>query len=332
MRTSLLLILAACLSAPQSPQDKSVPGELEQLKGVWSLVSGARDGKPIADEAAKHMKLVFIDDMLTIAGKEPAEDFKIKLKPDKKPCEIDLESKEKSRLGLYRVDGDSLKIALGESGDARPTQLTPEPNSKATFLTLKRSHPRLVKDNVIKSPENPAVNLEFDKAFKYAGSVSFILYGVAHAEQHFFVDLDKDNRVKRLYWVQFEGFLPNNKHTYKYKVTKTANIGGLDFVADASFRNAKSTGRKNSDSARARAFLESKGYRMQSDEVISQRLVHLMGEEKRDELMIIYMEDLAGNGLKAADFNRNGKAAEQWPEMSKQLLERAVKGIKISRE
>jgi len=89
---------------------------------------------------------------------------------------------------------------------------------------------RSVKDQLLTSQEMPAVRIEFDKGFKYAGGHSFILYDVAHAEQHFFVDADKEGRVKRMYWVQFEGHLPSNTHAYRYKVNKTTNIGGLEFI------------------------------------------------------------------------------------------------------
>lgn len=191
---------------------------------------------------------------------------------------------------------------------------------------------RTVKGQVITSTELPAVRLQFDKGFKYAGGHDFILYNVARAEQHFFVDADDQGRIKRLYWVQFEGYLPSNTHTYQYKVNKSVNIGGLDFIADAYARNIKTNpGRPDSDGSRARAFLESKGYRWSSDEVLSQRLVHLVDEAKRNELMIIYLEDLSAMGLTAADLAAGGSAAARWGEISNQLLERAVKGIKVSR-
>lgn len=191
---------------------------------------------------------------------------------------------------------------------------------------------RKVKGQVLTSTEMPAVKLEFGKGFKYVGGHDFILYEVARAEQHFFVDADKEGRIKRVYWVQFEGYLPSNTHSYRYKVNKTVSVGGLEFIADAYARNIKGNqGRPDSDGARARAFLESKGYRMASDEVLSQRLVHLVDEAKRNELMIIYMEDLSAMGLTAAELAPNGKAAAEWDEMSKGLLDRAVKGIKISR-
>ena len=191
---------------------------------------------------------------------------------------------------------------------------------------------RTVKDRTLTSTQMPAVRLEFSQPFKYAGGHSFVLYEVANAEQHFFVDADKDGRVKRMYWVQFEGYLPSNTHTYDYKSPKTVNIGGLDFFADAYARNIKANpGRPDSDGSRARAFLESKGYRLGSDEIMSQRLVHLVDEAKRNELMIIYLEDLSEMKLTAADLAKGGKAAGQWETISKGLLERAISGMKLSR-
>jgi hypothetical protein len=189
---------------------------------------------------------------------------------------------------------------------------------------------RKVKGRVIKSPAMPAVELEFGKDFKYAGGHKFVLYDVANAEQHFFVDADKQGRVRRMYWVQFEGYLPTNTHTYKYNVTRSVNIGGLDFVADAYARNIKANpGRPDGDGARARAFLATRGFKLASDEIISQRLVHLIGEPKRDELMIIYLEDMSALGITSADVAAGGKAEAKWNEISGALLARAEKDLRI---
>jgi hypothetical protein len=191
---------------------------------------------------------------------------------------------------------------------------------------------RSVKDQVLTSTEMPAVRIEFDKGFEYVGGHSFILYDVARAEQHFFLDADKEGRIKRMYWIQFEGYLPTNVNVYHYKVSKTVDIGGLEFIADAYARNMKdSPGRPDSDGARARAFLEGKGYRMASEDVLSQRLVHLIDEAKRNELMIIYREDLSGMGLTAADLAEGGRAAPEWDEIANALLDRAVKGMRVLR-
>ena len=198
---------------------------------------------------------------------------------------------------------------------------------------------RKVSGQVLTSDEAPPVRIEFDKAFKYVGGQSFILYDVAAAEQHFFVDADGRGRIRRLYWVQFEAYLPGNQHYYEYKSPNVVRLGGLDFVANSAARNipappaAPETSPENkiSDGDRARAFLASKGFAPTSGEVLWQRLVHMPDESKRSELMIIYLEDLTGTGLTAADLSPGGRAAARWDEMSKALLERARKGLTVTR-
>jgi hypothetical protein len=210
--------------------------------------------------------------------------------------------------------------AESQSGDAPKKPPEPKPVT------------RTVEGQILTSPDMPAVKLKVDQAFKYVGGHSFILYSVANAEQHFFVDADDQGNVKRLYWIQFEGYLPTNTHSYRYKPTKTVQLGGLDFIADAWARNIKATpGRPDSDGNRARQFLEKKGFRLASDELLYQRLVHLVDEAKRNELMIIYMEDLGPRNLTAKDLAPEGRAHAQWEEISKSLQDRAVKGLELSR-
>ncbi|HKP39195.1 MAG TPA: hypothetical protein VJT71_20210 [Pyrinomonadaceae bacterium] len=191
---------------------------------------------------------------------------------------------------------------------------------------------RTVSGQTLTSKDTPAVKLEFDKAFKYIGAQSFVLYDVANAEQHFFVDADKENRIKRFYWIQFEGYLPTNTHSYNYKSPKVVNIGGLDFFADTAARSLKGNlGRPDSDGARARAFLAAKGFKMMGTEFLWQRLVHLVDEAKRNELMIIYVEDLTDTGLTAADLAEGGSARARWNEIAAGLLESAQKNMKVKK-
>ena len=191
---------------------------------------------------------------------------------------------------------------------------------------------RTAKGQVLTSPDLPKLQLKFDKAFKYVGGHTFILYDVARAEQHFFVDADKDGHVSRFYWVQFEGYLPSNTHSYNYRSPKTVNIGGLDFFADVYAQKVDpKQGRPDSDGNRAREFLLSKGFKTASDEVMMQRLVHLLDKEKRNELMIIYLEVLTPTGLTSADLATGGKAHDKWQTISEGLLQRAQSGMQIIR-
>jgi hypothetical protein len=193
---------------------------------------------------------------------------------------------------------------------------------------------RRVEGRTLVSTERPAVRIKFDDDFKYVGGHSFVLYDIANAEQHFFVDADRDGRLRRFYWVQFEGYLPSNTRTYDYSgVKEKINLGGLDFVTDAFVVNIAQvrSQRPDSDGAKARAFLESKGYRVSGNDLMYRRLVHLTDATRRDELMIIYLEDLGGTGLTAADLTGQGKDAARWPDVSAQLLKRATKGMQISK-
>jgi hypothetical protein len=191
---------------------------------------------------------------------------------------------------------------------------------------------RTAKGDTLSSPELPKLKLKFKKPFKYVGGHTFILYEVARAEQHFYVDADKDGNISRMYWVQYEGYLPSNTHAYDYDSPKKVNIGGLDFFADVYARKSDpKQGRPDSDSAKAREFLASKGYKIASDEVMFQRLVNMTTPDNRNELMIIYLEVLTPTGFTAADLSANGKAADKWPEISAALLKRAQDGFEIVR-
>jgi hypothetical protein len=199
-------------------------------------------------------------------------------------------------------------------------------------LTAGEQGTREVKGRELTSTARPAVRIKFGGDFKYVGTQKFILYNVAHAEQHFFVDADREGNIRRFYWVQFEGYLPDNRHTYKYEMKETHNLGGFSFGTDARAAKIPAGAQPpDSDGGRARTFLESKGYRMKSDEILMRRFVHLLDESKRDELLIIYIEDLKGTGLTAADLSEKGSAAAKWDEVSKGLLKRALEGMKISR-
>ena len=209
-------------------------------------------------------------------------------------------------------------------------QTNSNPNGTQTDTKPAPTMTRTVRGQVLTSKNTPTVRIEFDKAFKYVGAQSFVLYNVANAEQHFFVEADKNGRLTRFYWIQFEGYLPDNTHTYDYNSPKIVNSGGFDFYADSYPRSLTGNlGRPDSDGNRARAFLAAKGFKMASTEVMYQRLVHLVDKTKRSELMIIYAEDLTGTGLTAADLNEGGSARARWAELSQSLLNRALKNMKI---
>jgi len=178
---------------------------------------------------------------------------------------------------------------------------------------------RRVKRQVLTSTSLPPIRIKFDKAFKYVGSQRFILYGRSQVEQHFFVNADKEKRIKRMYMMQFEGYLPNIKATYDYPVTKTVTLGGQTYIVNSEgIPNVPAALKENpqSDVTRAASFLESKGYRI-SESIMFQRFVRLVDDAKRNEFILLYVED-------------PGTAASAENEKVRQELSgRALKGFRI---
>jgi len=178
---------------------------------------------------------------------------------------------------------------------------------------------RLVKRQVLTSTSLPPIRIKFDKAFKYVGSQSFILYDRAQVEQHFFVNADKQKRIKRMYMMQFEGYLPNIKATYDYPVTKTVTLGGQTYIVNSEgIPNVPAVLKQNpqSDVTRAASFLDSKGYRI-SESIMFQRFVRLVDDAKRNEFILLYVEDTATGA-----FAENEKARQEFSG-------RALKGFRI---
>ena len=181
---------------------------------------------------------------------------------------------------------------------------------------------RTVEGNRVVSPALPAAALEIAAGMTYAGTQSFELYSVANAEQHFFVELD-GSRIKRLLWIQFEGYHASNTNTYNYRDSTVEHSGRTWHRRIAAAKVPPTDARPDSDGARARAFLREKGWTLGPD-VMSERLVWLLDSPARNELMLIYMEDLTDHGLTAADVNPGGSARDRWPAIAAAFHGRAV--------
>ena len=75
------------------------------------------------------------------------------------------------------------------------------------LLQFKGPEPK-VEGNVITSEREPKIRIQLPKSVQYVGADRWVLYGMADCELHAFVEADGQKNVKRLYWIQFEGYLP----------------------------------------------------------------------------------------------------------------------------
>jgi hypothetical protein len=200
----------------------------------------------------------------------------------------------------------------------------------AVCLAAEANQPeRKVQGNVIVSDHDPKVQIQLPTSAQYVGASRWVLYGIADCELHAFVEADPKNNVQRLYWVQFEGYVPSRPELkHQYDSPWHTKIGGLDFYVDTWVRARDEEITAASDREHIEALIQAKGYKMPGG-MMYVRLVHLLDEQKRRELMIIYGEDLAPLGLTVADLRKGGKADDQWPTIERKLVERAEKKITL---
>lgn len=191
---------------------------------------------------------------------------------------------------------------------------------------------RQVQANVITSERDPKIKITLPSSVQYVGADRWPLLDLADCELHLFVDATGQKAVQRLLWVQFESYLssrPDLHHSYPF--TKTETLNGLLFDVRARFGPGNDTPKPGSDSEHVAALLRAKGYRM-PESMMNVRLVHLLDEEKRKELMIIYAEDLQPTGVSFNDLLPGSKYADKWPSLEADLIRRAKQSVALSPE
>ncbi len=152
---------------------------------------------------------------------------------------------------------------------------------------------RKVKGRVLTSKDAPELRLKFGKNFRFVGSHEFILYDRAKAEQFFFVEA-ANKKIKRLYMLQFESFLPNINGKYDYNEPQTVEIGGLKYFSNTEKVPNVEMALKavpDSDIAKAAKFLQDKGFILMKS-LKYQRFVRVLDDSKRSEFIMLYIEDL----------------------------------------
>jgi hypothetical protein len=103
----------------------------------------------------------------------------------------------------------------------------------ATTMAQTAPPERKVAGNVVTSERDPAVRIELPKSAHYVGADRWVLYGIADCELHAWVEADAQGNVRRLYWVQFESYLPSRPDLHHtYDSPKHATLNGMDFYVD----------------------------------------------------------------------------------------------------
>jgi hypothetical protein len=151
---------------------------------------------------------------------------------------------------------------------------------------------RAVKGRVLISESAPEIRLKFGKKFKFEGNQEFVLYDRANAEQYFFVE-SENKKIKRLFMLQFESFLPGIDGKYDYNEPGSVTLGGLKYFSNSeNIPNVEAALKAvpDSDIAKAAEFLQEKGFVLMKS-LKYQRFVRVLDDAKRSEFILLYVED-----------------------------------------
>ncbi len=144
MHASCSVALLVLLLAADPPKDDPARKELDRLQGTWTMIALEVDGKPIAEDKLADTTLTIKGDRYITRVKDQSFETAIKLNPAKKPAEIDMtfldgENKDKTALGIYRIDGDTFKMCRTRLPEKdRPTEFATWPNSDTFVVTWKK--------------------------------------------------------------------------------------------------------------------------------------------------------------------------------------------------
>ena len=181
------------------------------------------------------------------------------------------------------------------------------------------------------------VAVRVPRAATYVGSDRFTLYGVADCEIHVFVEADARHRLRRLYWIQFESYLPSlPDKSYDYAKGNTGMmIGGIKTWVRAGPISTTGPTREGSDREHVAAMLKAAGYTA-PDEMMNVRMVLMLDDpagtgKGRRELMVIYSEEIASTGKTLADLTTDGAPDARWTPFEGPLIERAKAAVTVSR-
>ena len=142
---TMLAFAALSFSQAQAADNSASKTNLAQLQGTWSMVSGIADGQALPDVMVGQARRVCTNDEITVTiGEQMIMKAKITLDATKKPKTIDFQmtdgvNKGKRQLGIYELDGDTLKFCFAGPGAERPTDFTAKADSGRTLSVWKRA-------------------------------------------------------------------------------------------------------------------------------------------------------------------------------------------------
>ena len=134
-------ILALCISTqdekPTQPRDRAAKQELQRIQGAWQFTSLQENGDKVPDADLKDRTIFFGREAFVVKQAEQIlQTGTQKLDPSKTPKTINAmvaqgERKGDILLGIYELDGDTLKVCFDTEAQKRPADFKRGPFPKS---------------------------------------------------------------------------------------------------------------------------------------------------------------------------------------------------------
>jgi uncharacterized protein (TIGR03067 family) len=146
------ILTTGLMAADGLARDEPSKSDLDKLSGTWLTVSLVNNGKTLVDEKdppkeGPPTKLAYDGNKWMIkVGDKTVASGTFKIDSTKKPKEIDILDEsgmknDKTKLGIYELNGDTYKYCLAPAGKPRPTEFTSKEGSGHSLGASKREKP-----------------------------------------------------------------------------------------------------------------------------------------------------------------------------------------------
>ena len=138
-------VFAAALTAVDGAAADSRSEDAAGIQGTWVCAAAVVDGKSLDENTTAKLRLVMTAERYrTERGDDQVLfDSTYRLDPRQDPRQIEMTGTEgdaagKQALGIYSLEGDTLKICYTMPGGQRPKSFESKPGSKAFLVTWTR--------------------------------------------------------------------------------------------------------------------------------------------------------------------------------------------------
>ena len=116
--------------------------DVKNIQGTWQVTYSEDSGRVAPDEMLKGLQMIFDETTMTMDLRGRKNDSTYQIDPSNDPKTIDMKNNGRTSLGIYDLQGGTLRICLSEGSDKRPTAFDSQPNSaNDVVIIMKRVDP-----------------------------------------------------------------------------------------------------------------------------------------------------------------------------------------------